>query len=79
MKFKQSMGEADQQGIIEPMRTHEPPLISPEIRLHAFVNEVFSTIPDIFVLQEQMLERLLERQRLEWPIVSDRLEGRLWS
>mgnify|MGYP002718891513 CR=1 FL=1 len=57
------------QGIIEPLRNHEPPLLSPPSRLHAFILEVFSSIPEILRLHEEMLERLLLRQRSEWPLV----------
>ena len=52
------------------MKHQRPPLLTPEHRLQAFVMEVFSTIPEIHAVHEQLLNRLLERQRTEWPLVS---------
>lgn len=59
----------DHQGFIEPLKQYDPPLLTDEVRLHAFIQEVFSSIPDILKLHEEMLERLLERQRVDWPLV----------
>jgi hypothetical protein len=55
---------------IAPLRTPQPPVISPEGRLEAFVREVFSTTQALAEGHTRMLDRLLERQRQEWPLVS---------
>jgi hypothetical protein len=54
---------------IAPLRTQSPPVISPEVRLEAFVKEVFSTTQALAEGHTRMLDRLLERQRQEWPLV----------
>ena len=59
-----------EQGFIQPLREHNPPLLSPENRLNAFIAEVFSTIPQLLQGHERLLEKLLARQRFEWPLVS---------
>lgn len=57
---------------IAPLRSQEPPVIAPEQRLDAFVREVFSTTQALMEGHVRMLDRLLERQRQEWPLVSGR-------
>jgi len=54
---------------IAPLRTQSPAVISPEGRLEAFVREVFSTTQALTEGHTRMLDRLLERQRQEWPLV----------
>lgn len=58
------------QAFIQPLRDHQPPLLAPEMRLNAFIAEVFSTVPTIYQAHERLLHRLNERQRTEWPLVS---------
>jgi hypothetical protein len=54
---------------IAPLRTQQPPVIVPEQRMEAFVREVFSTTQALAESHTRMLDRLLERQRQEWPLV----------
>ena len=54
---------------IAPLRTQQPPVIVPEQRMEAFVREVFSTTQSLAEAHTRMLDRLLERQRQEWPLV----------
>jgi hypothetical protein len=58
------------QAFIQPLRDHQPPLLAPESRLNAFIAEVFSTIPLMYDAHVRLLNRLMERQRAEWPLVS---------
>ena len=69
----QSTPKADpcmSKAFIQPLREHHPPLITPEPRLYAFIAEVFSTVSSIYLGHAELLDRLLERQRIEWPLVS---------
>ncbi|ORY32258.1 hypothetical protein BCR39DRAFT_523619 [Naematelia encephala] len=58
------------QVFIQPLRDQQPPLLIPQPRLDAFITEVFSTIPSIYVGHAKLLDRLMERQRAEWPLVT---------
>ncbi|WVF72308.1 hypothetical protein IAT40_007121 [Kwoniella sp. CBS 6097] len=55
---------------IQPLRDHDPPLLTPETRLHAFIAEVFSTAQQIYHAHVRLLGRLMERQRHEWPLIT---------
>nr|XP_019013428.1 uncharacterized protein I206_01495 [Kwoniella pini CBS 10737]OCF52209.1 hypothetical protein I206_01495 [Kwoniella pini CBS 10737] len=55
---------------IQPLREHDPPLLSPPTRLHAFIAEVFSTTQQIYHAHVRLLGRLMERQRHEWPLMT---------
>ncbi|WVW83239.1 hypothetical protein I302_105258 [Kwoniella bestiolae CBS 10118] len=55
---------------IQPLRDCDPPLLSPESRLHAFIAEVFSTSQQIYHAHVRLLGRLMERQRHEWPLMT---------
>ncbi|WVQ70220.1 uncharacterized protein L199_008446 [Kwoniella botswanensis] len=55
---------------IQPLREYDPPLLSPESRLHAFIAEVFSTSQQIYHAHVRLLGRLMERQRHEWPLMT---------
>lgn len=57
---------------IAPLRAQQPPVIAPEARLDAFVREVFSTTQALMEGHVRMLDRLLERQRQEWPLVGNK-------
>lgn len=54
---------------IAPLRSQQPPVLVPEQRMEAFVREVFSTTQLLMESHVRMLDRLLERQRQEWPLV----------
>ncbi|WWD15802.1 hypothetical protein CI109_100226 [Kwoniella shandongensis] len=55
---------------IQPLRDHEPPLLTPPAKLNAFVAEVFSTAQLIYHAHLKLLGRLMERQRHEWPLLT---------
>ena len=57
------------QSFIKPLRDVSPALIKPESRLQFFIEEVFSSAPALRESHEQLLLKLLERQRYEWPLV----------
>lgn len=54
---------------VAPLRSQQPPVIVPEPRMEAFVREVFSTTQALMEGHVRMMDRLLERQRSEWPLV----------
>lgn len=55
---------------IQPLRLHQPPLLTPETRLEAFIAEVFSSVQAICRAHVRLLDRLMERQRWEWPLIT---------
>ncbi|KAL7422275.1 hypothetical protein Q5752_002921 [Cryptotrichosporon argae] len=58
------------EAFIVPLEEHEPPLITPDQKLHAFVAEVFSTTRQIYVCHGRLLDKLMQRQRTEWPLIT---------
>jgi hypothetical protein len=45
-------------------------LLVPEARLNAFIAEAFSSVQQIYLAHASLLDKLMERQRTEWPLVS---------
>ncbi|GFZ46220.1 hypothetical protein JCM24511_04467 [Saitozyma sp. JCM 24511] len=55
---------------IQPLREYQPPLLVPEARLHAFIAEAFSSVQQIYLAHASLLDKLMERQRTEWPLLT---------
>lgn len=65
-----SLGQAQGvQSFISPLRNHQPPVLVPETRLSAFIAEVFSSVQTIYLAHAKLLDKLMDRQRAEWPLV----------
>ncbi|RXK38363.1 hypothetical protein M231_04405 [Tremella mesenterica] len=55
---------------IQPLRTADQLLFSSKEKLDAFIAEVFSSVQAIQMAHIRLLDRLMERQRAEWPLIT---------
>ena len=58
------------QVLIEPLMSADPPIITPELGLRGFRNEVFQNITDILSRHKMCLRALYDRQKDQHPLVS---------